>query len=196
MILNRNKPIYDLVFSQTSWMIDTFFILCSIMMLGLMANIRVPLWPVPITLQTLGVFLVAFFFGSRKATLSIAGYIAAGILGFSVFAGYASGAGVLFGPTAGYIIGFLPMVFILGWLIERGNGRSFKSVIGCMLIGEAVLYLCGLAGLYFYLGGPSLLELIKIGLVPFIIGDILKIGLAGWTFPYLFKKAEEINPSL
>ena len=189
----ENKTLYEVLFKQRNVFLDMFMILCSIAFLGLMANIRIPLWPVPITMQTFGVFLIAFFFGSRKGFLAILAYILAGLLGIGVFAGYKSGIAVFLGPTAGYIIGFLFMVLVVGLMIEKGYGRSKSSVLFCMLVGEIILYIFGLTGLWLYLGNVSFIKVLMLGFVPFIIGDVLKILGAVALFPYLWKGAERIS---
>ena len=109
----QNKTLYELLFKQKNIFLDIFMILFSVAFLAAMANIRIPLWPVPITMQTFGVFVIAFFFGSRKGFLSILAYTLAGIFGFGVFAGFKSGMNSIMGPTGGYIIGFLLMAFFV-----------------------------------------------------------------------------------
>ncbi|MFH0868055.1 MAG: biotin transporter BioY [Candidatus Woesearchaeota archaeon] len=193
MFKHENKALYDLLFKQKNVFLDVFMILMSVVFLGIMANIRIPLWPVPITMQTFGVFLIAFFFGSRKGFLAILAYVLAGLVGFGVFAGYKSGIGALIGPTGGYIAGFLFMSIIVGIMIEKGYGRTKGSVLLCMLVGEVVLYIFGVAGLWLYLGNVSFVKVLMLGFVPFIIGDIVKILGAVALFPYLWKGAERIS---
>ena len=193
MLETENKTIYEVLFKQRNVLLDVFMILFSIAFMAIMANIRIPLWPVPITMQTFGVFLIAFFFGSRKGFLAILAYLLAGLVGFSVFAGYKSGIGALIGPTGGDIVGFIFMVLIVGLMIERGYGRTKGSVLLCMLVGEVVLYTFGLAGLWLFLGNVSFFEVLMLGFVPFIIGDFLKILGAVALFPYLWKGAEKIS---
>jgi biotin transport system substrate-specific component len=194
MILNENRErtLYELIFRQRNVFLDFFMIVFSIIFLSIMANIRIPLWPVPMTMQTFGVFLMAFFFGSKKGFLTMVAYLSAGLVGFGVFAGYKSGMGALIGPTGGYLIGFLFMAFFVGWMIEKGYGRTWKSVLICMIIGEVILYGFGLTGLWFYLGKVSFIKLLTLGFVPFIIGDLLKIGIAVSLFPYFWKGAEKL----
>ena len=191
----NHKTIYDLLFEQKNIFIEIFLMGFSVIFLAILANIRIPLWPVPITMQTFGIFLMAFFFGSRKGTLTIILYILAGLAGFGVFTGYKSGISALLGPTGGYILGFLFMVFLVGKMIEKGYGRTKKSVLICMLTGEFVLYLFGLTGLWLYLGNVSLLKVLTLGFFPFIIGDILKIIAAIALFPKLWNLSEKISRS-
>lgn len=190
---NKNKTLYEIIFQHRNILLDAFMILVSVVFMGLMANISIPLWPVPITMQTFGIFLIAFFFGSRKGLLAILAYVLAGLVGFGVFASHKSGIGVIIGPTGGYIVGFLFMVFFIGLMIEKGYGRTRKSVLWCMLIGEVILYAFGLAGLWVWLGKEAtILKTLQFGLFPFVIGDTLKALAAVGLFPYLWNGAEKI----
>lgn len=186
----KHKTLYELYFNYRNIFTDVLMIGLSILFMGVMANIRIPLWPVPITMQTFGIFLLAFFFGAQKGVISILAYLLAGLAGFGVFAGYSSGYAPFIGPTGGYLIGFIAMIFVVGKLVEKGYGRTKKSVLVCMLLGEAILYVFGLTGLYFALGNISLWQTLKYGLFPFIIGDSLKIALAIPLYPYLFNKGK------
>jgi biotin transport system substrate-specific component len=188
-----NKTIYETLFENRSIFLDTSMFLMSVVFLGFMANLTIPLWPVPMTMQTFGVFLIAFFFGSKRGLVSILAYLLAGVVGFGVFAGYKSGLSVFIGPTAGYLVGFVFMVLIVGWMIEKGMGRDWKSVLICMLVGEIVLYAFGLTGLWLYLGNVGLIKILSLGFFPFILGDILKAVAAAGLFPFLWKGAEKIS---
>ena len=186
----RYNTLYEVFFEHRTVFLNIFLMALSVVFLGLMANIQIPLWPVPITMQTFGIFLIAFFFGSRRGLVSILLYLIAGLLGIGVFAGYSSGYAPFIGPTGGYLVGFVVMVFIVGMLVEKGYGRTKKSVLWCMLIGEAVLYVFGLTGLYLYLGNASIWQVLTYGFFPFIIGDSLKIAMAIPLYPYLFNKGK------
>ena len=190
--VSKHKTIYETLFENRNIFIDAFMILFSVVLLAVLANITIPLWPVPITMQTFGIFAIAFFFGSRKGFLTIMAYILAGIVGFGVFAGHKSGIAALMGPTGGYLIGFLVCVFVVGLMIENGYGRTKKSVLLCMVIGNVIIYFFGLIGLWIYLDNVGILKLLSLGLFPFLIGDAIKIGAAMPLFPLLWKK-EKIN---
>ena len=191
--IHKNKTLYETFFKYRTILTDIFLMGLAVGILAIMANIRIPLWPVPITMQTFGVFLIAFFFGSRKGFLTILLYILTGLFGLGVFAGYKSGLTTILGPTGGYIIGFLAAVFVVGHLIEKGYGRTKKSVLYCMIIGNIIIYIFGLIGLKFYLGNVTLLKLLTAGLLPFLIGDFLKIIGATALFPFLWKAGEKYS---
>jgi biotin transport system substrate-specific component len=187
----KYKTLYELLFKQKNIFLDIFMILFSVAFLAGMANIRISLWPVPITMQTFGVFVMAFFFGSRKGFLSILAYILAGIVGLGVFAGFKSGAAAIMGPTGGYIIGFLFAAFFVGLMIEKGYGRTKKSVFWCIVVGNLIIYFFGLIGLRLYFADYSFLKILSVGLIPFLIGDTIKIIGAVALFPYLWKGSEK-----
>ena len=188
----KHKTLYEILFKEKNLLLDVFMVLVSVVFLGLMANIRVPLWPVPITMQTFGVFAIAFFFGSRKGLLSILAYVLAGIVGFGVFAGYKSGMAAIMGPTGGYIVGFLGAAFVVGYMIEKGYGRTKKSVLLCMVVGNLVIYLFGIIGLRLFFADFTWLKILSVGLFPFLIGDGIKILGAVALFPYLWKGSEKL----
>ena len=152
-----------------------------------LAQISVPLWPVPITGQTFGVLIVGMALGSKLGMLSLTLYMLEGICGLPVFANFSSGPGVIVGPTGGYIIGFIFAAGAIGYLAERNWDRSILSTALAMLIGNIILYIPGLIwlGLFFAgLGKPDPLEAsIVAGLFPFLIGDVLKLALAALLFP-------------
>jgi biotin transport system substrate-specific component len=188
----KHKTLYDVLFKQKNIFLDIFLILFSVAFLAGMANLRIPLWPVPITMQTFGVFVIAFFFGSRKGFLSVLAYVLAGIVGFGVFAGFKSGMAAIIGPTGGYIVGFLFAAFFVGLMIEKGYGRDWKSVLLCIVIGNLIIYCFGLIGLRLYFADFTWLKILSVGLIPFLIGDALKIIGAVALFPYLWKGSEKL----
>lgn len=183
----KHKTWYELYFEYRNVFTDITMVVLSVAFMAVMANITIPLWPVPITMQTFGVFVVAFFFGSRKGLVSMLGYVLAGVLGLGVFAGFKSGMAAIMGPTGGYILGFLAAVFLVGYLIEKGYGRSKSSVLLCMLIGNLVIYTFGLIGLRIYFADFTWIKIFSVGLVPFLIGDALKIAGAVALFPFLWR---------
>jgi biotin transport system substrate-specific component len=189
----KHKTLYESFFRQKNIFLDISMMLIAVVFLGILSNLYIPLWPVPITGQTLGIFLIAFWFGSRKGLVTLGLYTLAGIIGFSVFTQHKSGIAAITGPTGGYILGFLAAVFVVGYLIEKGYGRTKTSVLYCMILGNAIIYIIGLIGLKLYLVDVGLLKLLTLGLFPFLIGDAVKIVAAVALFPYLWKGSEKIE---
>ena len=154
--------------------------LAGIVLLGLAAQVQIPLEPVPITGQTFGVLLVGALLGARRGALTVGGYVAAGVAGLPIFAGGAAGIGRLFGPTGGYLIGFIAAAWIVGWLSERGWDRRLGTAAAAMLLGTTAIYIFGLAWLAVFVGWG---QVIALGLAPFVMGDLLKLALAALALP-------------
>ena len=111
------------------------------LLLAVSAQFKISLYPVPVTGQTLVVLLIGMTYGPRLGGITMAAYLFEGAIGLPVFAGGASGMAVLFGPTGGYLFGFLLAAVAMGYLAERGMGRSVVSTVIAMVIGNmAVSY--------------------------------------------------------
>ena len=130
--------------------------------------------PVPQSAQTLGVLLVGGWLGPVWGSLSVLMYLLAGACGLPVFADGASGLGVLAGPTAGYLVGFLAAACWMGMC--RGRGKSYSRWVLAGLIGHAVVLGCGWVRLAASLGGAAAFE---VGVQPFLLGGMWKSLAAG-----------------
>ncbi len=153
------------------------------------AWISIPIGIVPITLQTLFTYLAATLLGAKRGALSQLIYIMIGVTGLPVFAGGHGGAEVLFGPTGGYLIGFIIGAFITGKLYEIREKPSFIWILFCILIGTFVIYILGILQLSYWIG--SIREAIIVGILLFLPGDIIKMILAS----YLTLKIQPILPN-
>ena len=140
------------------------------------AYIALPIGPVPIVLQNFFIFLAGLLLGPRWGAASVAAYLLAGFLGLPVFAGGAGGIGRLAGPTGGYLVGFLPAVYVIGLISVKRPGRPLVQVFA-MVCGTGVIYACGVAWLS-QVTGMSAAQSMGVGLYPFLPGDGLKIAAA------------------
>ncbi len=147
------------------------------LLIALGAQVAVPMWPVPMTLQTLAVVLVGLTAGSRLGAASVLTYLAQGAAGLPVFAGGTAGLVVLAGPTAGFLWGFVALAFAAGWLVERGIARGFWRTLGCTLAVSAALYLPGVLWLT-AITPLSLARAAEVGMLPFLAGDAVKAVVA------------------
>lgn len=146
------------------------------LVVALAAQVAIPLpfSPVPVTMQTYAVLVVAVALG-RLAPASLALYLMEGAAGLPVYAGATGGVGVLAGPTGGYLAGFVVAAAIVGRLAERGRDRRPATAAAAMLTGELAIYALGLAWLARFVPADRLLTA---GLIPFIPGDLVKLVLA------------------
>jgi biotin transport system substrate-specific component len=147
----------------------------GVIFVAICAHIEVPLYPVPITMQTFAVLVLGAVYGARLGAATLALYMVSGLVGLPVFA---TGGGL--GPTLGYIIGFILAAGIVGWLAERGWDRNVIMTAIAMLIGNVLIYVPGLIVLAGFVGVD---KVIQYGLAPFLIGDALKLALAAVVLP-------------
>tara|TARA_B100000315_G_scaffold260939_1_gene328086 strand:+ start:20297 stop:20869 length:573 start_codon:yes stop_codon:yes gene_type:complete len=161
---------------------DFGLVLSGTLFIALLAQIKISLsfTPVPVTGQTLGVLLTGALLGSYRGTLTILVYLAEGAAGLPVFAGFGFGIQHLLGPTGGYLIGFAGGAYLTGFLAEHGWDRKFFSTVFAMLMGSGVIFLVGVPWLAFFVGSENVL---KMGLFPFIPGDIIKAIFATSLLP-------------
>ncbi|MBC7340392.1 MAG: biotin transporter BioY [Firmicutes bacterium] len=147
--------------------------------ISLLAQISIPLSfsPVPVTGQTLGVFLAGAVLGSRPGALSVLVYVLLGACGLPVFAQGRAGAGVLVGPTGGYLVGFVAGAYLCGRILEKRSQAGYLTVAGAMLVCLAVTYGAGVLWLAASLH-LSLKAALGTGVIPFLPPDLLKLALA------------------
>jgi biotin transport system substrate-specific component len=145
-------------------------------------KVTIPLLPVPITGQTFGVLLVSGALGFRRGLLSIGLYVLIGAIGLPVFAEGKAGTSVLLGGTGGYIVGFLVAGSLVGRLAELGWDRRIVGALGAMAIGNVVIYLVGVPW-YMAVAHLDLAQGISKGVLPFVLGDLIKLVLAAAAFP-------------
>lgn len=146
--------------------------------IGILAQVTIPLPLIPITGQTLAVGLAATILGARHGTIATLLYIAMGAIGIPVFSQMSGGLGVIFGPTGGFIIGFIPTAYIIGIYIEKTAPTVIQACIA-NLIGMCVTLLFGALWLKFT-ANLSWTAALMTGVVPFLAVGIIKAILAGW----------------
>lgn len=167
-----------------------FFIIATA--LGAYVRIPVPGTPVPITLQTFFVVLSGAVMGRKLGLLSQAGYLFLGAAGLPVFQGYACGAAHIFGPTGGYLIGFLAASFIAGKILKDSSAGIFKTV-AAFTAGNAALYTFGILWLM-AIYRITLISAITIGVLPFLAAEAVKILAAAALYQKISRRSEKIFP--
>lgn len=131
--------------------------------------------PVEMTLQTFGVLLIGLTFGGRLAFAAVAAYLIQGAVGLPVFSAGDGGLIHLFGPTGGYLIGFLFAATLIGFLADLGFTKGWFGTVIALLAGTAVIYAFGLPWLGSIFGYDKMLAY---GFTPFVLGDAIKLVLA------------------
>ena len=167
----------DIIKNKTIIRAISVSLLILFMILGAYASIRLPFYPIPITLQTLIVLTGAILLGRNLSSLAQGIYLGLGVIGIPVFTSFGSGILWFAGPTGGYLIGFVLASFIVGILRTDKVFHSTFVMISLLLIGESILFTCGMLHLFMFYN-YTIKNVILIGLVPFIPGEILKLSIA------------------
>lgn len=152
----------------------------------ILAPFSLPIGPVPISLTNLAIYFSLYVLGMKKGTASYLVYLLIGFIGVPVFSGFTSGPEKLFGPTGGYLVGFIPMALIAGAFIDRFTSRRIVCFLG-MAAGTLVCYGFGTAWLACQanLGWKAALFA---GVIPFLPGDIIKMLMAAALGPQIRKQ--------
>ena len=168
--------------TKKSVILDMVYVAVFTAIISVLAQISVPLGViVPFTLQTLGMFLAGAMLGWKRGTLSVILYVLLGAVGLPVFAGFSGGVSVLFGPTGGYIIGFIFTALVVGFMTDK-LGRKLWVLAVSMVIGLLLCYIFGTAWfiILYNMQGKVMDLITALGycVFPFLIADGLKIIVA------------------
>lgn len=154
-------------------------VLAGTIFIALSARIQVPMWPVPMTMQSFAVLLVGMTFGARLAGITLLTYIAQGALGLPVFA-IGMGMASLMGPTAGYILGFGVAAVVTGYLADRSGAKGYLHNFLIAVSGGAIIHALGAIWLAQFIGAE---RAITLGVAPFVLGDLMKCALVALALP-------------
>lgn len=163
---------------------NILLVLGGVAFLSLMSQVIIPLpfTPVPISLGTFGVTLMALLYGRKLGTATILSYVAAGSLGAPIFAGFKSGS--LFSPTGGYILGYIVATIILGYLSDKGVTKSYVKTFFSLLLSSAIILTLGSIVLSLFVPGKNAF---MVGVLPFLPGDAIKSTTTTLLLPTLWK---------
>lgn len=149
-------------------------------------TLPIPVSPVPISLITFIIYISVYILGRKQGTISCLLYLLIGFVGLPVFAGFTGGVGRLFGPTGGYIIGYVFMAVISGFFIEKWTAKRVWHIVG-MVLGTMICYLFGTLWLSVQ-AGMTFYAALGVGVVPFLVGDSVKLVIASVAGPVIRKR--------
>lgn len=184
----------NLAIGRLSWAARVFLVVIGVLIIAASAKIKVPMWPVEMSLQTLAILLIAGTYGSRLGVATVVSYLAVGAAGFPVFQGTPErgiGLAYMIGPTAGYLVGFVVMTYIVGRAADLGWWRNTFKIGSAMLVGEVILLLLGFLWLVWLFG---LTQAFVYGIGPFIIPDLVKVAIAACLVSILPKATSLKRP--
>lgn len=179
---------------RTGLLADAVLIALGAALVALAAQISIPLpfTPVPITGQTFAVVLVGGALGALRGGASLSLYLLLGIVGVPVYQDGSNGWEYFSGATGGYLVGFVLAAVLTGYLAEQRWDRRLSSSIAAMLTGNVVIYLLGVPWLG-HIANLGLEESLEQGLYPFVVGDLLKLYLAGALLPAAWKLVDRTS---
>ena len=176
------------VFPRTSALTNAVAIVAGVLFLAALAQIALPVpgSPVPVTGQTLGVLLLGASYGASLGVTTFLTYMLVGLAGAPIFAGGGHGLARLTGPTGGYLVGMLLASLLIGSLAGRKWDQRIQTAIPTMILGNVVIFSFGLLWLHHYTD-KSWAWTFSAGLTPFILGEILKVAIAGTSLPLVWR---------
>ena len=167
--------------NRSKLLTDSIYIALFAAVIAICAQIRLPIGPIPFTLQTLGIFLAGGLLGAKKGTISVLIYILLGAVGVPVFNGFSGGPGVLFGVTGGYIIGFIFTALVVG-IASDHRKKKIWILIAAMVVGEILCYAFGTAWYIILMNSQGnatgLWAALSSCVIPFLIPDAAKIAVS------------------
>jgi len=180
----------EAIFPQTGLALrvkQLVLVAAGIAALVLAAKIKIPMFPVPMTMGTFAVLSIGAAYGTRLGLATILGYMMIGALGFDVFAGSSaevSGLSYMMGSTGGYLVGYVLAVVALGALAHKGWDRARGKMALALVLGNALIYVPGLIWLTVLYGLEA--PILSWGLTPFLLGDVVKLALVALLLPALW----------
>ena len=182
------------VFPRSGLLVDVLLVVAGAGLVALCAQIEIPLafTPVPISGQTFAVLLVGASLGPLLGGSSLLLYFCVGLIGAPVYSGGDGGWEIVHGATGGYLVGFIAAAVLTGWLAQRHWDRHINSAVAAMLSGSVVIYSFGLPWLAKEIG-TGLEGTLEAGLYPFVIGDLIKLYLAGMLLPGAWKLVKRLR---
>lgn len=161
----------------SSWQRKLLTTTSAALLLGLAANISIPTYPVPFTLQSLAVLLIGAFLGRKLGALAIIQYLILGAIGLPLFANGSGGIMALASPSSGYLYGYVFSAYLAGFAAERGYDRHFILGLIAFACAHQLLFVFGVVYLMGYLH-ITLIDALKVGYLPFVGVDVLKFIIA------------------
>lgn len=192
LALTLGRPtLADRIFARSA-VTDLVLITAGTALTALSAQLIIPMYPVPFTMQTFVVLIVGSTLGTTRGTLSMLLYAVLGLVGLPIFGGASSGAAVLFGASGGYIIGFIFAAALTGWLAQSNWDKKYLGAAVSFVAGGVVIFAFGLMGLSMSLH-LGLADTLAGGLYPFAITEVLKAALATALIPSTWKLVNRID---
>lgn len=200
----RRPVLADLIVRPTdrarALALDAALVVAGATFVAALAQVEVPLWPVPITGQTLAVVVVGAALGARRGAAALVTYLLAGLAGLPVFAGFTGTIAAVAKPSFGFVLGFIVAAFVAGWFAERAWDRKPLLAFVGFVTASAIPFVFGIPYMAFILnvvGGGSfgISEILAFGLWPFVVGGLIKAAIAAVLIPAAWAGVRAVDRS-
>ncbi len=183
----------DRFVARGSRVTDVALVITGAAVVGLLAQVTIPMWPVPITGQTLAVMLVGGALGMRRGAAALTTYMVAGLAGVPWFADLTGGPAMLLKPSFGFILGFIAAAAIAGWFAERAWDRKPLLAMAGFCLATAAPFVVGVPYMAALLNLSDPATIAAYGITPFILPGLIKAGLAAAAFPLAWRLIRAID---
>ena len=179
------SPLQSVFLTNNSKIKSALWVLAGVFLLAFASQLNIPFRPIPLTFQSVTVILIGMAYGPRYGSYVAATYLIAGAVGMPVFASWSSGVETLTGPTAGYLLSFIPAAFVSGYLAQSGFANTIGRSFLAACIGTAIIFGIGVSVLSTSIGWHNA---ILFGLLPFVVSEPIKLLAVSVFVPRLWKK--------
>jgi biotin transport system substrate-specific component len=183
----RPGVLADRLVARSTRVTDLALVVTGAAVVGLLAQVTIPMWPVPITGQTLGVVLVGGALGMRRGAAALTTYLLAGLAGVPWFAELSGGPAYVLAPSFGFIVGFIAAAAVAGWFAERAWDRKPLLAMMGFCLATVAPFLVGVPWMAAVLGLSDPATIAAYGITPFIVPGLIKAGLAAAAFPMVWR---------
>jgi biotin transport system substrate-specific component len=178
--------------------VDAGLVTAGAALVAILAQVSIPLWPVPITGQTLGVIVVGAALGARRGAAALTVYLLVGLAGLPVFADFTGSVAAVMKPSFGFILGFIVAAAVAGWFAERAWDRRPALAFLGFAAASVMPFVFGIPYMALILNGVlgmdySFWALLEVGLFPFIVGGIIKAAIAALLIPALWSVVRRVD---
>lgn len=190
-LLALNYPLQSIIWSKDNQIIkQILLVILGVVLLALSSQISIPLEPISLTFQSAMVILLGLTYGSRLASHIVWSYLLLGLMGAPVFANMSFGLAILMGPKGGFYLGFLFASLISGYLAENGWAKNAFTTFLAAIIADIILFSSGVISLSSFVGWEKAYLL---GVKPFWITEVFKLGLVALIAPRFWKPAKKFS---
>ncbi len=189
----RPGVLADRLVARSSRVTDAVLVVTGAAVVGVLAQVTIPMWPVPITGQTLAVMLVGGALGMRRGAAALTTYLVAGLAGVPWFAGFAGGPAYVLAPSFGFIVGFIAAAAVAGWFAERAWDREPLLALAGFCLATAAPFLVGVPYMAALLSLSDPATIAAYGITPFIVPGLVKAGLAAAAFPMVWRLIRAVD---